>query len=215
MTDVYSLYQIETELKKRWKYPYQWGKKQNFIDDKNTNFIYSTLYFEDILAEIERKLKTLPDYDFLFNYALNRWYNFWSAVAVERIFTQFEGIKAVNNPNEKWADFEIYGIPFDHKTSVFPKNYPQNLDFARQNPLSLVQWLYENQSQENRQHFKNRIFLLLYEANGKHWQLKAEITWLASIIEDYLLNFHFNRLIKFQPIPDESLILADIIWAIK
>jgi hypothetical protein len=215
MTDVYSLYQIESELKKRWQYPYYWGKKQNQADDRVSDFIYNILYFEDILTEIERQFKSRDNYDFLFNYALNRWYNFWSGVAIKRVFLQYQMVKVNNNSSDIWADFEIKNIPFDQKTSVFPKNYPQTIDFAQQNPLSLVQWLYENQSQENRQNFKNRIFLILYQNEGQHWQLKAEIAWLANIIEEYLFNFNFNRLLKFQPIPVESLVLTDIIWAIK
>jgi len=32
--------EIETELKKRLKYPYLWGRKQNNDYDHRTNFIY-------------------------------------------------------------------------------------------------------------------------------------------------------------------------------
>jgi hypothetical protein len=214
MTEVYTLNQIETELKKRRVYPYQWGKKQNQADDKQTDFIYSILYFEDVCGEIERKFKQHPDYEGFKNYALNRWYNFWSAVAVEKIFAQSTLINPAENPQDRLVDFELKGIPFDHKSSVFPKAYPQSLAFARQNPQHLIEWLYKNQSQENRKHFKNRLFIIFYATEGEHWHLKAEINWIKTLIETYLQNFKFAQLLKIQLQP-QQLTMADVIWAIQ
>ena len=45
----HSLTEIEFELKKRLVYPYKWGQKQNDIFDKQTNFIYHTFSFEELL----------------------------------------------------------------------------------------------------------------------------------------------------------------------
>jgi hypothetical protein len=214
MTDVYTLNQIETELKKRLVFPYHWGKIQNQTDDKLTDFVYSSLYFEDVLAEIERRFRQNPDYEGFRNYALNRWYNFWSAVAVEKIFAQSELINPANNPQDRLVDFELKGIPFDHKSSVFPKKYPKSLAFAQQNPQNLVEWLYQNQSQENRKHFKNRLFIIFYQTSGEHWQLKAEIQWIKTLIEDYLQAFKFSQLMRLSAAPGQ-VILADVIWAVK
>jgi len=72
---------IEAELKKRLVYPYQWGQKQNNQFDKQTRFIYSIFYFNKLLDRIEQQFSHLNDYASYFNYALNRWYNFWSAKA--------------------------------------------------------------------------------------------------------------------------------------
>ena len=77
---------IENELKKRIAYPYKWGRKQNDQFDKLTNFVYKIPTFEATLKEIETKFRKDKEHKHISNYALNRWYNFWSAQAVEKIF---------------------------------------------------------------------------------------------------------------------------------
>ena len=52
------------------------------------------------------------------------------------------------------------------------------MDYAKNNPAELIQWLYSNQSQEGRKHLKNRLFLVLVDKNKEHWKLKAEISLL-------------------------------------
>ncbi len=214
LSELATLKQIETELKKRWVYPYQWGKIQNNQDDTLTRLVYDVLYFEDVLAELERKLNKHPQQTQLFNYALNRWYNFWSAKAIEQIFAQSQWVKPNPEPKDKLKDFELRGIPFDHKSTVFPKAYPYNIEQTLEQPIHLIEWLYQHQSQEQRQHYSNRLFVVFYEVNQNHWKLKAEITWLKTVIESYLKNFTFERLKTFQFAKDH-LTQADIIWAVS
>lgn len=45
------LVRLENELKKRWKYPYRWGRKQSNNWDRMTNFIYKTYSFELLLKK--------------------------------------------------------------------------------------------------------------------------------------------------------------------
>ncbi|HEY6906884.1 MAG TPA: hypothetical protein VI230_05415, partial [Ignavibacteriaceae bacterium] len=75
-------------------------------------------------------------------------------------------------------------------------------------------WLYKNQSRQQRMHFKNRLFIVLYSSDGNHWKLKAEITWLKSVIERYMLGFNPDYLLRFPFEPGVS-IISDVIWAIK
>ena len=74
------LNRVERELKKRLQYPYNWGRKQSNSWDTDTNFIYKTYTFESLLKQTHEFDQQLKDY------ALNRWYNFWSAMAAEDIF---------------------------------------------------------------------------------------------------------------------------------
>jgi hypothetical protein len=97
------------------------------------------------------------------------------------------------------VDFTIKGISFDHKTSVFPKGFGKSISYAKDNPKELIEWLYENQSQEQRKHLKNRLFVVLFSSDGEHWKLKSEILWLEKIILEYLRNFDENKLIKINP----------------
>lgn len=208
------LIKTEEELKKRLNYPYNWGRKQNDLLDNATNFIYRTALFDEVLQEIDNRFKKLDDYKDYFNYTLNRWYNFWSAQCVEQIFCSLPEVKPALDEKDKMIDFTINGVTFDHKTSVFPKNFPHKIEDAIKNTDELIRWLYKNQSQQKRKHLKNRLFIVLYSKNGEHWKLKAEISWLKERIEKYMLGFNPDYLMKFEF--EKGLIsISDIIWAIK
>ena len=206
---------LENELRKRIKSPYSWGRKQQNIFDKQTNFIYKTASFELISEEIENKFRDNPAYDDLKNYTLNRWFNFWSAKAVEAIFCNYINVKPHPNLLSKFIDFYIDEIPFDHKTTVFPKGFEKSIPYAMEHKHELIEWLYKNQSSEHRKHFKNRLFIVLgnYENNNEHWKLKAEINWLKDVISAYLRNFESTKLHSFTS--ENGIVKADIIWAIK
>ena len=208
------LLQIQSELQKRLSYPYKWMQKQNDYFDNKTNFIYQIKTFEELLLEIDKRFKSDKNFNSYFNYALNRWFNFWSAFAVEKIFCSLPYVKSAYNHKDRLKDFSIKGITFDHKTTVFPKKFNETIDHAKKTPLTLIKWLYENQSGQKRKHFQNRLFIVLYNSNGEHWKLKAEILWLKGIIENYLSAFEPSKLFSLE-LSKESKTLADIIWAIK
>lgn len=201
---------IEKELKKRWDFPYRWPGKQNDLWDRQTNFIYHTRSWEDLTAKL-KTLETGRNEDSLFQYASIRWYNFWSSVAAELIFSEFDCVKIVKNKKDREKDFFLYSIPFDHKTTVFPGNFRKSYVYARENPLELIRWLYQNQSSQGRQHFKNRLYLVVYDKNGKHWKLKAEIGLLRSAITNYILNFDPEQLHSVTFTGNQKA-LSDIIW---
>ena len=207
------LQKIETELKKRLDIPYLWGMKQNDIYDTMTNFIYNITDFNELLNTIKERFDRKERYGVVYNYALNRWFNFWSAHAIEYIFCSLPNVVPAKNKNDKLLDFEIHGIKFDHKTTVYPKKYNKTIKEARANPVDLVEWLYDNQSQQKRMHLKNRLFIVLYARSGKHWKLKAEITWLKGLIEKYMNNFDTKNLIKYNVNGND--VIADIIWGVK
>jgi len=209
------LSQLEDELKKRFVYPYQWGRTQNNAWDQSTNFIYQTPYLAQVLTECERRFAVHKDAHERQNYALNRWYNFWSAWAIEKVFGSAMEVVPAQNPRDVEKDFFIQGLPFDHKTTVFPKSYPHSLAYAQGNPKSLIRWLYRHQSKENRRHFKNRLFIVLYDSYfEQHWQLKAHLIWLKALVDYYVNHFDTEQLIKVE-IDEHPSILTDIIWAIR
>ncbi len=201
------LQRVENELKERWAYPYRWGRRQLNDWDKQTNFIYKTYSFNSLLEKIDNFEQPLKDY------ALNRWYNFWSAMAVEYIFSSHSNVIANKNKYDKLVDFSINNIPFDHKTSVFPRGFNRSYDYAKNNKKELIQWLYYNQSQEGRKHLKNRLFILLFAEDDEHWKLKAEINYLKAEINDYVINFNKNQLCRLDF--GKGKIYSDIIWVVK
>ncbi len=210
----YTLIQIESELKKRLTYPYKWGQKQNDHFDQQTNFIYHIFKLDELLKEIDKQFKSEKDFELCFNYTLNRWYNFWSAQAVEKIFCSLPSVKPALDDKDRLVDFTIQGVSFDHKTSVYPKEFPVQINDVIKKTDELIKWLYKHQSQQQRKHFKNRLFVVLYSSDGEHWKLKSEIFWLKERIEKYMLGFNPNYLLKFNFEKDKET-LSDVIWAIK
>ena len=169
---------------------------------------------KNYLKEIDIRFKSEKDFDLYFNYTINRWYNFWSAQAVENIFCSLPNVKPALDSKDRLVDFTIDGVSFDHKTSIFPKNFPYKIDEAIKKTDELIKWLYKNQSQQQRKHLKNRLFIVLYSNDGEHWKLKSEIMWLKERIEKYMLGFNPNYLMKFNFEKDKET-LSDVIWAIK
>jgi len=210
----HSFTEIEIELKKRLAYPYKWGRKQNDEFDKLTNFVYRISAFDEVLKETSDRFKKDKEHQNIANYALNRWYNFWSAQAVENIFCSLPNVKPALDEKDRLVDFTIDGVTFDHKTSIFPKNFPYSIDEAIKKTNELILWLYKHQSQQQRKHLKNRLFIVLYSADGEHWKLKAEISWLKERIEKYMQGFNPHYLLKFQLEKNQET-LSDIIWAIR
>jgi len=208
------LLQIEKELKKRLTFPYKWGRKQNDEFDKLTNIIYHIPIFDEVLKEIENKFRSDNEHQNISNYALNRWFNFWSAQAVEKIFCSVPNVKPALDEKDRLVDFSIDGVTFDHKTSIFPKRFPYSIEGAIKKTDELIIWLYKNQSQQQRKHLKNRLFIVLYSSDGEHWKLKAEISWLKERIEKYMKGFNPHFLLKFSLEKNQET-LSDVIWAIR
>jgi hypothetical protein len=206
---------IEKELKKRCQFPYKWFRKQNDLWDSYTNFIYKTPNWESLIRKISIVADTQGfDKQQIFQYAANRWYNFWSAQAVEQIFTEIDGVEPVAQIKDSEKDFYLFGIPFDHKTSVFPKQFNKTFEYAQNHKNELIEWLYKNQSAQKRHHFKNRLFIVVFERNGEHWKLKAEISLLKKSIQKYAASFRREQLHSFT-FAGEQQTLSDIIWVSK
>ena len=204
---------IENELRKRHAFAYSWGKKQDNEWDKLTSFIYQTEHFVDLKIELSNRFYHQPDFKDLCYYAMNRWYNFHSAKAVEAIFCSHPLVKPHQDEFHKEIDFYINELPFDHKTTVFPLGLNKDFNWAIHHTKELIQWLYDNQSSEQRHHCKNRIFIVLFDQNGDHWKLKSELTLIKKEIDNYLLNWNANKLVRIQI--GNKILLSNIIWVLR
>ncbi len=123
-------------------------------------------------------------------------------------------VKPALDEKDRLVDFTIDGVTFDHKTSIFPKNFPYPIDEAIKKTDELILWLYKHQSQQQRKHLKNRLFIVLYSSDGEHWKLKAEISWLKERIEKYMQWIQSTLSTKIS-LEENQETLADVIWAIK
>ena len=204
-----TLAQIEAQLKRRVaEYgPVRWGRKQTDEWDRQTQFIYHTFAWDDLRAQIATLDRPLADY------AVHRWFNFWSARAVEMAFCAQPGVQANRDAKDRLIDFRIHGIPFDHKTSVFPARYGRPFDQAQRDKRHLIRWLYEQQSTQGRHHLANRLFILLYAQDGEHWRLRAEVSELARLIAEYVAHFSPPHLIRLSF--DTHQALADVLWFVQ
>ena len=215
MKQAIAIQALQTELGKRLAYPYIWGRKQNDEWDFYTNFIYKTPTWEALMPQMALVVqKHNLNKRALFNYTINRWYNFWSATGVEQIFTNLDDVIPAVNQKDRLIDFTIHKIPFDHKTTVFPKYFKKTINYAKHNERELITWLYANQSSQQRHHLKNRLFIVVYDSNGSHWKVKANLTLLKAEIEKYVSNFSPNKLHSLT-FADHSQALSDIIWVIQ
>jgi hypothetical protein len=208
-----NLLNTEIELKKRWSTTYQWGRKQADIWDSQTDFIYQISSFDALNARIYSEFNTHAAYESLRNYALNRWYNFTSAMAIEHIFASHPLVRKVSNRKDREKDFYINGVAFDHKTSVYPTQYPETIDYAKEHPKELAKWLYINQSEQQRFHLKNRLFVVLHKSDGEHWRLKAELAWIKLLIDHYLDQYDEKKLIELTY--NQGIIKTDILFGIR
>ena len=208
-----NLKELEIQLKKRWALDYNWGRKQGDDWDKRTNFIYNISDFDSISREIELRFSKTSDYLALKNYAFNRWYNFWSAMAVEYIFNTHPCVRRVKNATDREKDFFINDIAFDHKTTVFPSKFDEDIELAKQNPIELLKWLYINQSSQKRFHLKNRLFVVLHKKDGQHWRLKAELQWIKLLVDVYLEDFDEDRLVVLKH--SQGVIKTDAIFGMR
>lgn len=191
--------EIEQQLKYRVQsYPEtKWGGFQTNFKDNQTKFIYDESYFK--FDDLLKHMNSLQLESSLIPYAVNRWYNYWSAKGIEQIVVKtFADSIAETNTKNKYQDFYIGGIPYDHKTTVFPKGFGKSYEYARQNPEELLDWLYTNQSPNTYRNSvkytrpQNRLYVVMYAKNGAHWKLRSELTLIYNVLlnrsEDYIIN---------------------------
>ena len=177
--------ELEAELRARHALPYHWGQVQNDAFDQRTRFIYHEKTWAGLLNRLA-EYRAAPDYPRLLDYAANRWYNYWSARAVEFFFSESARVRPAANPRDRLRDFFLDGIAFDHKTSVWPAGFRGTLPAARAAPTALIQWLYAHQSSQGRFHTANRLFVILHAADGHHWKLKADLGRLRAAIREFM-----------------------------
>ena len=166
----------QQELQKRYLHPYEWGQKQSEEWDALTEFVYHVFSFDALLKELEARFGKESFYREMMNYGMNRWYNFWSAKAVEQIFCSHPAVRSSRDSGDRLRDFRIGDLSFDHKISTYPRGFNHDLAFGQNHPRELVEWFYTHQNQQRRKHYENRIFIVLYASDGQHWKLKSELS---------------------------------------
>lgn len=173
--------ELENELKKALTLIKPEWKMQNNFGDFRSNFIYYAKTVDEVIKSAEyRGIST--------EYALHRWYNFRTSIYCEQLFVELGAVKEKDYKNRE-VDIYIENIPFDVKVSVYPNalsNHPYDLK-TRNGKNSMIRWLYKNQSQQQRKHLKNRLFIV---CDGKtqydNLCLKSDFEQIKKKIKTYL-----------------------------
>jgi hypothetical protein len=211
---------LEEQLKK--VETYKWTGPQNNMQDDITRFVYDTWNFDEIIKRIQKEKEINPN--FPEQYAINRWYNFWTSKGAEAIFKKNKRVKPEQDKSNKTIDFYIENNAFDLKVSVMPKdlckakNDPiQNMKHWKDNFEELIKWFYGNQSRESRYHEKSRIFLVCYDLyeTQNNWKLKRELILMNQLIDFYLDNFDAEKTPKIKIGSKETIADALIFAKIK
>jgi len=140
------LCEVKDYLKLKWE-------KQNDRADGETNFIYDTNKFQTLLELCDQN-------DCQISYVVHRWYNWICSRMVEQIFCE---LGCTHEIDEKSHDIDIYlpnGIPIDIKLTVLPKQFIYADTETRQGRNKIIEWFYNNQSNEKRQHNGNKIYIV-------------------------------------------------------
>ena len=176
-----------------------WQMQTNYLDSA-TKFIYKA----GTVAEIG---EYCAKYSVELNYALHRWYNFNCARVHEEIFIGLGAIKE-SDSYHKTVDFRLLGVPFDLKTTYFPKAITSRVNYdltTRAGKNNLISWLYANQSKQGRFHLENRLFIVCETLASK--SDFETIEKRAKQFVDFSKKHGFNEIsVKNKPV------YSDIIW---
>lgn len=174
------LKELKEELEKALDIMKPTWQRQNNVDDSLTNFIYKYNSFDKIVEISNSKNLDL-------NYVLHRWYNFKTSDTCEKIF-EFYGAIREKNPAHHDIDFYISDEPFDLKLTVYPqalKNTGIYYDLTKVTEKNkLIEWLYLNQSQQNRKHMKNRLFIVCNGSNNI--KLKSDFSKICKEVKFWI-----------------------------
>lgn len=159
---------------------------QNNEQDRKTKFIYDVTDFDTLKLLCNTVLSKDEDR----KYAYHRWVNFQSSIYCEQLFCKY-GAKKVENRKDKNKDIYIKDIPYDVKLTTHPLSSEIKYNLKTEDGIEgLIRWLYNNQSNEGRLHFKNRIFIVC-GGETKEEQLNNKIRFLS--IEEAIKNWIMKR----------------------
>ena len=186
------------------------GDIQNNRYDSYTNYIYKTQTYDDLVKRTQMICEIYQlDYESVFRYALNRWFNNMVSHFAEDMFTSHDIVEDEEDIYNKEIDFYIKDIPFDLKMSVFPKGFSKDINYAIEHKEELINRMYKHCSREKRLHNGNKIFIVCYSSDWDHNQVKGNLQLVKDAIDNYISNYDEWEL----TIQDNS--LSDIIFIIK
>lgn len=174
---------LREELLKALALMYDGWDKQNTSSDADTNFIYYVQSVDECIAKAKEVGANK-------NYVLHRWYNYRTSKRCEYLFVKYGAVKEKKIRHHE-IDIYINGIPYDIKLSVYPsklekKGTMYNLH-SHKGKDKLIRWFYRNQSQGNRKHLKNKLFIVCTGEDSREKMLaKCDFKKIESKIKAFM-----------------------------
>lgn len=202
---------LQEDLERALADMWEWKQRQNDMLDWITKYIYEARTYDNFLERTKKCIQDHPNINAreLFDYALNRRYNFKISDYAESIFLEQDNVEDEPNQKHKEIDFYINAIPFDLKMSVFPKKYTKDINYALEHKEDLIHRMYKNCSQEQRLHNWNKLFIVCYSSEWNHNRVKWDLDAIREAVNKYMETYDESELY----IEDNS--LSDIIFIIK
>jgi hypothetical protein len=136
--------------------PTSWSIRQRDALDRATAFIYSVTS----LAEVLQQCHVARLDEQTASYAQHRWKNFVRHdVWLDLLYAEFPGCRPFENAKDRTKDLYVpvggSEIIFDLKVTRWPSRLDRTSSLA-----DVARWMYSNQSQQQRFHLDNRLFVV-------------------------------------------------------
>ena len=177
--------------------------------DYKTKFVYYAKDLNDCLTKIEK-------FGVDKSYALTRWYNFMTSVAVKQIFCEAGAVETNDKFNHD-VDLYINKIPFTVKLTIFPmKAKDKTFDMkTRQGRNDLLRYYYSNSLKNGSTRLSNCIYVVC-DADTKEdaIKLKAKLDMIKAKVEAYMgyIKTHDINQVEFEDDKVKQTVYSDVIY---
>ena len=184
-------FDLQKEIDKALKDFKSWWDIQNDRYDSFTRYIYTTNTYDELVENTKKTCEIYKlQFDPVFRYALNRWFNNVVSHFAEDEFTKHDIVEDEEDIYNKEIDFYIKWIPFDLKMSVFPKGFWNSIDYAVKHKDELIEWMYKHCSKWKRLHNWNKIFVVCYSPDWNHNMVKGNLKLISEAIDKYINDYN-------------------------
>lgn len=183
-------FDLQEEIDKALKDFKSWWDIQNDRYDSFTRYIYTTNTYDELVENTKKTCEIYKlQFEPVFRYALNRWFNNVVSHYAEDVFTSHDIVEDEEDIYNKEIDFYIKWIPFDLKMSVFPKWFEHSIDYALKHKDELIEWMYKHCSKWKRLHNGNKIFIVCYSPDWNHNNVKWNLKLIKDTIDKYISTY--------------------------
>lgn len=170
--------------------PLNWGAVQNDAFDASID-MFNIYSYENLLQEVAhlQEIKQI--------YFKHRWYLWMCSKCDEYLFCLNKNV--IHNPNVKDRSYDIIfnnSFDFDLKSTIIPRKLRSSINWILNNPQSIIDYFYENQSSGVRKEFQNRLFVVHHSFVDERRELYLRCAWGSKqlIFQEFATRFDEVRM---------------------